>query len=313
MKLQDKFKIAISGIGGVGGYIGGLLAKKFKDSQEVEIYFISRGENLQAIRHHGLKLMTALREFIVYPKLTTSDPSLIGPVDLLICCTKSYDLEENIRHCSPCIDPDTILLPLLNGVDSRETIAKQYPSNPICDGCIYIVTQLIEPGVVKQSGSICKVYFACNNNTDDRLKKISDLFTSAGINATLAEDIQHEVWEKFIFISAMATLTSYLDCSIGTILADPAKAELVHSLLSEIKMVAENKKISFPFDIVQHSLERMKKVPKETSSSMHLDFQRRKRTEIESLTGYIVRAGKEFSLAVPTYEMMYTFLKNKSQ
>ncbi|MFZ1678010.1 MAG: 2-dehydropantoate 2-reductase, partial [Saprospiraceae bacterium] len=146
-------KIAISGIGGLGGFFGGLLAKQYKDSKDVEIIFLSRGENEKAIRQNGLQVLTVKGNFTAYPKLITSDASLIGKVDLLICCTKRYDLAENMIECSPCVNEHTIILPLLNGVDSRELIETIFPKNLVLDGCVYLVARLTEPGIVMETGN----------------------------------------------------------------------------------------------------------------------------------------------------------------
>lgn len=123
-------KIAIAGIGGVGGYFGGWLAKHYENS-DVEIYFIARGENETAIRDHGLQLETTSGNFTAHPKKVSADPNEIGPVDLLLCCTKTYDLEESIARLRPCITRDTVILPLQNGVDSRERIHKIFPEQEV--------------------------------------------------------------------------------------------------------------------------------------------------------------------------------------
>jgi 2-dehydropantoate 2-reductase len=88
---------------------------------------------------------------------------------------------------------------------------------------------------------------------------------------------------------------------------------MLHSLLSEIKLVADKKEISLPENSIPLTLDIMTALPFETTSSMHSDFQKRGRTELESLTGYVVKAAKEFNTTVPTFEMMYEFLKNKKQ
>ena len=94
---MSKIKIAISGIGAVGGYYGGLLAAHYQDSEDVDIFFISRGENLKAIKEFGLEIKKSFKKTIAIPTLATDNPAEIGPVDYLLCCTKSYDLEENRR------------------------------------------------------------------------------------------------------------------------------------------------------------------------------------------------------------------------
>src|SRR5688572_6650454 len=114
-------KIAIAGIGGVGGYFGGLLAKKY-ESGEHDIFFIARGEHAISIRVNGLQMKTADGDFTVHPAAVTADPSGIGTVDLVLFCTKSYDLDSVANACSPMVTKDTVLLPLLNGVDATERL-----------------------------------------------------------------------------------------------------------------------------------------------------------------------------------------------
>ena len=126
---MSKIKIAISGIGAVGGYYGGLLAAHYQDSEDVDIFFISRGENLKAIKEFGLEIKKSFKKTIAIPTLATDNPAEIGPVDYLLCCTKSYDLEENIRHLKPVISPETVILPLLNGADIAERIEKILPGS----------------------------------------------------------------------------------------------------------------------------------------------------------------------------------------
>src|SRR6478752_9545060 len=120
-------RITIAGIGGVGGFFGGKLASHYEGAKDVEIHFIARGENEKVIREHGLKVEGHEGTFIAHPTSVTSDPARVGKTDFLICCTKSYDLEESIRQLQPIIGNETVILPLLNGVDSYERIKVLLP------------------------------------------------------------------------------------------------------------------------------------------------------------------------------------------
>ncbi|MDP2386671.1 MAG: 2-dehydropantoate 2-reductase N-terminal domain-containing protein [Bacteroidota bacterium] len=119
-----KAQIIIAGIGGVGGYFGGLLAKHYHDSKNVEIFFLARGQHLEEIKKSGLKVIKGDVEFIAKPTLATNNPSEIGIADLVIITTKTFDLETIIQQLQPCISQDTIILPLLHGVDSKQRIEK---------------------------------------------------------------------------------------------------------------------------------------------------------------------------------------------
>ena len=303
-------KIAICGIGAVGGYFGGLLARYYQHSPDTEIYFIARGENEKEIRKNGLKVFSTKGDYIAYPKMITSDAALIGPVDLLICCTKSFHLEESLVQCAACIRPDTVILPLLNGVDSQQIISAICPSNEVYNGCVYLVARLSEPGVVRETGHISKLFFGSEKGVNTKQHDISDIFKKAGIEAVLSDNIERVMWEKFVFISSLATLTSYLDESSGSILSDANKTDPLHSLLEEIIMVAGKKNIPLPDDILQVTLNKFSSLPYDTTSSMHSDFKKKKSTEVESLTGYVVRTAKECNIAVPFFEMMYERLKS---
>lgn len=148
---MSKTKIAISGIGAVGGYYGGLLAARYKDSKEIDIYFISRGENLEEIRENGIEVKNTFLTIKAKPTLATDNPAEIGPVDYLFCCTKSYDLEDNIAQLAPVIGPKTVIIPLLNGADIAERIQQLLPDNEVWKGCVYIGSRLVRPG---RSGKI---------------------------------------------------------------------------------------------------------------------------------------------------------------
>lgn len=89
-------RIGILGIGGVGGYFGGLLAKAYFKSDDYEIIFIARGESQKAIKESGLKIVTDNFETIVRPNLVSNNPEEIGKLDYLICATKTYDIEESL-------------------------------------------------------------------------------------------------------------------------------------------------------------------------------------------------------------------------
>ena len=251
---MNKTKIAISGIGAVGGYYGGLLAARYKDSEDIDIYFISRGENLEEIRKNGIEVKNTFLTIKAKPTLATDNPAEIGPVDYLFCCTKSYDLEENIVQLTPIIGPNTVIIPLLNGADIAERIQKLLPNNEVWKGCVYIGSRL-------------------------------------------------EIWKKFFMISTAATITSYFNETIGEVVNN--HIDLFITLGYELKSVAEAKGIRLPDGQVFSAIDAQKIMPNNSTTSMHSDFQKGNRTEVETLTGYVVRTAQELGIEVPTYQFMY--------
>ncbi|HEY0750279.1 MAG TPA: 2-dehydropantoate 2-reductase, partial [Chitinophagaceae bacterium] len=128
--MNKNTRILIAGIGGVGGYYGGLLAKHHHHTDS-EILFLSRGENLEAIRQKGLLIKEGEQQFRAYPSQIISDAADAGTVDYLIMAPKRYDLEEMMEQLSPAVHPGTIILPLLNGIDAAAVIQKRFPGNKV--------------------------------------------------------------------------------------------------------------------------------------------------------------------------------------
>jgi 2-dehydropantoate 2-reductase len=309
--MKNKIKILVAGIGGVGGYFGGLLAKHYSESDDVEVYFLARGEHLKQIQINGLKVVQGESAFLVKPELATDNASEIGIVDYIILCTKSYDLENVIEQLKPCIRTNTSLLPLLNGVDNAEKIKSMLPDCTVFNGCVYIVSLLKEPGVIENVGNIQKLFFGMDNMNSDQLILLENIFKSATIDVTLSQNISSIVWEKFYLVGANSTATSYFKNSTGEILADKTKNEFLLSLLNEVNQVALKKGISFDKDVVSVTMDKLRSFPFGSTSSMQRDFQKRgARTELETITGFIVREGKHLNIQTPTFKIAYEELLN---
>jgi 2-dehydropantoate 2-reductase len=237
----------------------------------------------------------------------------MGIADFIIVATKSYDLETIVQQLRPCINQDTIILPLLNGVDSRERIKHILPDNIVLDGCVYLVSRLKQVGVIENSGNIQKLYFGLDNFVNDRLSLLESLLKDANIEASLSENISTVIWEKFIFLSPTATATSYFDKCIGELIADKEKLTTTAALIEEVKQIAKAKQIVISDDITEKTLTKLKALPFEVTSSMHSDFQANKPTnELESITGYVINEGRKYNMETPIYMKTYAELKKKS-
>lgn len=307
-------KIIIAGIGGVGGYFGGLLANYYYQNENVKIDFFARGKHLEEIQKTGLKVIKGKNEFIAIPNIATDNPKEIGIADLIIICTKSYDIETVIQQLSPCINMETVILPLLNGLDSNEKIKRVFPNNIVLKGCVYIVSRLKQFGVVENSGNIQKLYFGLDNYTRDKLQLFENIFRKANIEATYSDNISKIIWEKFIFLSPTAAATSYYDKCIGEVLEDEESIETLIGLIDEVKLIAKAKQIIVSDDITEQTMKILNSLPYETTSSMHSDFKNNKKnTEWGTLTGYVLEEGLNYNIDTPNYKKIYSVLKKHSK
>jgi len=303
-------RIVFSGIGAVGGYYGGLMAAHFQNSNDVNIYFISRGINLTTIQNEGLKIHTTKQEILAIPTKATDYPTEIGPVDYLFCCTKGYDLQESIQQLYPVITPETVIIPLLNGANISEHIQELLPKNEIWKGCVYIGARLKKPGYIDMFSNKERLFFGLNHGNKTRQKELLNLLIQAGINAFNPDDIDLRIWKKFFMISTAATITSYYNQSIGDIINQ--HKDVFTALGYELKLVAQEKGINLPQDIVTSSIEAQKMMPEGATTSMHSDFINGKNTELETLTGYVIKTAEQLKVDIPIYKEMYTKLKESS-
>ncbi len=305
-------KTAIVGIGGVGGYYGGLLAKRYFDDEDVEIVFIARGDHLEQIKKNGLNLITELGTFTVWPELATDNPSGCGIFDCVIFCVKAYDLEESAKLLSPFIDENTVVISLLNGVDNADRLSAVLNKGKIFNGCVYIGAHIVRPGVVQQAGSLNKLIFG--NESDDKIKakNIENILKEANIDAQYRTNINKIVWEKYVLISAFATATTFLDKTMRSVIDSKKGKELLDDLLTEVFRVCDAKRIELPKNIRKEIIAKVSTFPPEIKTSMQMDFEKGNKTEIETFTGYIVREAGKHGLSAPTYEAIYAALKKQS-
>ena len=306
-------KIAIVGIGGVGGYYGGLLAKQYSDDENVEIVFIARGDHLEQIKKNGLNLITEKGTFTARPDLAIDTPSGCGIFDCVIFCVKTYGLEESANLLSPSIDDNTVVISLLNGVDNADRLSAVLNKGNIYNGCVYIGAHIVRPGVVQQAGSLNKLFFGNESNDKIKANHIEKILKEANIDAQYRTDIENIVWEKFVLISAFATATTFLGKTMRGIIDSEKGKELLDDLLTEVLRVSEAKRIELPKNIRKEIIAKVSSFPPDIKTSMQMDFEKGNRTEIETFTGYIVREVGKHGLSAPTYERIYGVLKKQSQ
>ncbi len=304
---MTKVRIAIVGLGGVGGFYGGLLAHKYENNPEVEICFVARGKHLSEIKAKGLKIVSGERIIIGNPFEAVEDISLLAPLDYIILCTKEYDLETILKGLKDSIHQNTVILPLLNGVSTYEKLQSELIENEVWQGCTYMVSRLKEPGIIENLSGRQKIVFGSDLIVSFRMKHLENVLKEAGINAHCTNNISGEVWEKYVLVSSSATATAFYNCSIGQVMQN--YSDSIRNLISEATAIALKKEVKLPKNIIDIVISRLKAIPGESTTSMHSDFlSNREQTELNVMTGYMVEQGKLLSVPVPYYKLMYNAL-----
>jgi 2-dehydropantoate 2-reductase len=298
-------RIGVMGTGGVGGYFGGRLAASGQD-----VTFVARGAHLEAIRREGLRIKSALGAASIAPAQATDDPATIGPVDLVIFTVKLYDTEAAAEAIRPLIGPDTGVVTFQNGVRGPEVLAQKLGAGHVMGGVAKIGAVIAEPGLIRHTGTMAELVFGeLDGSASPRVAALAAALEAAGVQHVASSDIRGEIWDKMVFLSTFAGLTSLFRLPIGPIREDPETRRLLRDGLAEALAVARASGIGLPEDLAERILERIDRLPAEMKSSMLQDLEAGRRLELPWLSGTIARMGRDLGVATPTHATIATALK----
>ncbi len=297
-------KIAVMGSGGIGGYFGGLLARGGED-----VTFIARGAHLDAMAKNGLQVKSPAGDFHVRVK-ATQDAGAVGPVELVLFCVKGYDTESAAAKIRPLIGPETVVLCLLNGVDNHEKLDALLGEAHVMIGVVHILSTISAPGVITQTAGPRSIKFGeRDGRTTPRAERILGVLKSSGIQAELSTRILIDLWEKFLFICAQGGVTALAGLSIGEILACAETLAFYRGVMEEVVAVGRAKGIALAPDAVERTLAFARSLNPGMRSSLAHDLTHGNRLEVETLSGAVVRSGRETGVATPLNFAIYACLK----
>lgn len=300
--------IAVIGVGGVGGYFGGKLTQVMNEATEVNLYFVARNEHLKSIQAKGLTLKTSAEgELICRPTLATDDFRLLPKLDICFICVKAYDLNGVLENIRDKVQPHTMIIPLLNGVDIYERVRKVIDQGIVYPSCVYVGTHIEKAGVVTQNGGSCTIIFGKDPLHKENVPQLLfKLFEKAHIQYNWCETHLEEIWTKYMFIAAYGLVTASEDKTLGEIFEDRQLSEAVRGIMCEIHQVAEAKGIILPEEIVERSYQKARNFPYEAKTSFQRDYENRTgRDERELFGKAMLDMGKEYHIDMPWLQSIY--------
>ncbi len=293
-------RIGIIGTGGVGGYFGGKLANAGH-----EVTFIARNEHLAAIKANGLQVKSIHGDFRIHPAQASSELSTLKEAELIIVSTKAWQVLDIAKQLKPIINPKCLVLPLQNGVDAFNELSSFLPQANIIKGLCRIFSKIEAPGVIHHMGVEPTIIFGEQDNIkSERILAIHHHFSDAGINNFIPEDIDAEIWKKFLMICSSALL-AVTKTTYGEIREIPETRALLQQLFTEIYQVACTNKINLKESIVEKTMQAVDKFPYKATSSLTRDVLNEKPSEINYQNGAIVRMAKQLNVATPLNEFIY--------
>ncbi len=298
-------EILVYGIGGVGGYFGGKLA-----NAGLHVSMIARGEHLKAIRKHGLKVESINGNFKVKPKVATSDVSEVPTPDLIILGIKSWQIPSVAAELKPIMGENTMVLPLQNGANNYEKLIEFLPEKNVLAGLCFIVSFLENPGKIKHTAFEPKITFGeIDNSKSARVMKVRDLLEEAGIENSIPENIQLEIWKKFLFICTVSGIGGLTRVPIDKIRESEFLFDLMRKTAKEIREVANAKNVALTDKHIEMVIEIINSQLRGTTASTQRDIMNGKPSELENFNGYIVKQGEKYGVDTPVNRYIYECLK----
>lgn len=301
-------RVAVMGTGGVGGYFGGLLARNGED-----VTFIARGRHLEAMQRDGLRVESVHGDFTLQMVCARGDPAQAGPVDLVLFATKTYQLDEAAAAMRPLIGPDTVVVPLHNGIDAAERTAKIVGQGHVLGGLCYVGSMVAAPGVIRQQSPFRRVivgempWSPDTGRVTPRVQAVVDALAAAGATAEASTSIRAALWTKFAFIAPFSGVGSVTRVPAGAINAVPESRQMLHAAIAEVITVAAAEGVQLPGE-PEKTRAFCDALAPHITASMQRDVLDGKPSELDSLIGVMVQKGETLGIPAPFFRFFYASL-----
>jgi 2-dehydropantoate 2-reductase len=273
------------------------------------VHFIARGAHLTAMKARGLQIKSVNGDFLISPASATDDPGEVGPVDVVVVAVKHYQLADAAPQMIPLVGPETMVVPLLNGVDAHETLIEALGPESVVGGLCSLSSFIEEPGVIRQPTQLRRVVVGELSRTkSERVEKLIQVWKDEGADAIHSGDIFVSMWTKFLFIASFGGVSSLARANMGAILENQESRQLFVDAMREVEALAHTQEINLASDAVDGMLAMSEGFEPTTTSSMQRDVAAGNPFELEAFSGKIVRLARELKVPTPIHRTIYALL-----
>lgn len=299
-------RIAVIGAGAVGSYIAGLLARHGEN-----VHLFARGEHLDAIRSAGLSVRTPSEAFSVAVSATDDASTLVGS-DYALLTVKGYHLGKIAPVLRLLSSPRTTIVPLLNGVDIRDRLAELgVPREQIVDGLITVSVVRTAPGVVECRSPFQRVTLGeASGELSARATTLGNILQQVGLTTYVSREIRLDLWRKFAFLAPLAAACALLRAPIGEVLSTAGGRDLLMDALREVISVGAATGVLWAADDEARTRAALEALPPAMKPSFLVDVENGRSTELDTLSGTVVRLGREHGIDTPVHARVVQELKD---
>jgi 2-dehydropantoate 2-reductase len=299
-------RIAVVGVGGVGGYFGGRLAEAGH-----EVVFFARGALLAALRERGLRIESPAGDASLQPVATGElDKPGAGVFDLVLLGVKAWQVRDVAPQLQALLAPEGVVVPLQNGVEAAEELRAALGPARVLGGLCRIVAYAAEPGVIRHVGVAPSIEIGeLEGPSGERVARIAKLFeAAAGARLVVVDDIRAASWEKFLFISSVSAVGAVTRQPVGAYRAVPESRRLLEDAMQEVAAIARARGVALDASAVERTLAYVDSLPGEATASMQRDMAAGRPSELESQVGAVVRLGREAGVPTPANAFLFAAL-----
>ncbi|MEE8592325.1 MAG: 2-dehydropantoate 2-reductase [Spirochaetia bacterium] len=299
-------KVAVLGAGAMGSLFGGLLAEGDLEVALIDVW----QDHIDEIKRKGLKITGEGGDRYVNLDAST-DPVEIGEVDVVLVQTKSRHTEEAVQGARSLFGDNTVAISFQNGLGNEDVIAETVGRDNVLGGVTAQGSVLIEPGVIRNAGNLPSHIGELKGGISDRVERIAEVFTAAGLETVASKDIMKDIWKKLmanIGINAMSALCNF---RVGEIFDVPETKETILEAVDEAARVAEAAGVTIDANETKELLFKItgKGGTGSNRSGMLVDVLNKKRTEIDFINGAVVTLGKKFGIPTPVNKTLTAAVK----
>lgn len=296
-------KIAVLGAGGIGGYIGARLAQGGHN-----VTLVARGRHLDAIRAQGLRVESPLGDAHLPDIRAVGDIGAVGAVDIVLVTVKLPDLDPLARQIPTLLQAGTRIVTLQNGIDAKPVIGRYVSPDIIAQGVIYLAAYIREPGVIMTPGGKHQMLVDRLSGDQTMASFFAAIDEATALDVTPVDDSDKTIWSKFTAQASIAGITSITRLPLGGVFASQEATALLKTLLAEAISVAQAKGVMLDDNHADNVLDLYGKQPADQSSSLLVDIQAGKPTELAWLSGRIHQLGKELNIPTPAHSVVWAAL-----
>jgi 2-dehydropantoate 2-reductase len=274
-----------------------------------DVGFVARGATSAAIRAHGLRLRGQDGDELVPITRVADDAAALGPAELVLMAVKTWQVPELAPRLVPLVGPDTIVVPLQNGVESAGQLAASLGQERVVGGLCHMLSWVERPGEIRWIGSVPSVTVGPRHaGQAAAVERAAILLRSGGIHVVVTETIERALWAKLLFIAPLGAVGAVADAGAGAFRHEPAARTRLEATMHEIVAVAAARGVELAPDVVSSALRRIDSLPEDATASLQRDILAGRPSELHELIGAVVRLGRESGVATPVSAELYAAL-----